>query len=128
MLTSANLQLHKVKSNSVKVMAALPVSIRDLDLNTDPLLPQHSLGMCWDLEKDTFSYRVTVPEKPYTRRSVLAIVNAIYDPLGFATPATLKGRVLRRRLVAMGSLGMSHEQRFMPSPMQVKKQLVSQSI
>lgn len=44
-----------------------------------------------------------LPEKPFTRREVLAIVNSIYDTLGFAIPTTLQGRLLLRELVQLGN-------------------------
>lgn len=47
--------------------------------------------MCWDLRIDSFTFRVHVEEKPYTRRGVLSVVNGLYDPLGFATPVTIGG-------------------------------------
>ena len=48
----------------------------------------------WNLEKDAFTFEMILPEKPYTDRGVLAILNSIYDPLGFGIPVTLQGRLL----------------------------------
>ena len=106
-LASANLRLHKVVSNSVNVMKAFPTEdlakdIRSLDLNQDNLPAQRSLGVFWNLETDAFTYKVSVPDKPFTRRGVLSVVNSIYDPLGLAAPVLLDGRLLLQRLVAMG--------------------------
>lgn len=50
--------------------------------------------MCWDLRIDSFTFRVHVEEKPYTRRGVLSVVNGLYDPLGFATLVTIGGILL----------------------------------
>ena len=67
MLAEANLRLHKVISNSVKVMEAFPnedrgKDLRDLDLRCDPLPPQRSLGVYWNIEKDAPSpTRLTLP-------------------------------------------------------------------
>ena len=88
-LATANLRLHKVVSNSVEVMEAFPAEDRakdvcDLDLRHDSLPAQRSLGVFWNLEMDAFTFKVTLPEKPFTRRGVLSIVNSVYDPLGFA--------------------------------------------
>ena len=74
MLATANLRLHKVVSNSVTVMEALPAedrakSVKDLDLRRDVLPTQRSLGVHWDIEKDHFTFRVLLPEKPFTRRT-----------------------------------------------------------
>ena len=61
------------------------------------------MGLYWDLERDVFTFRVSPPEKPFTRRGVLATINSTYDPLGFTTAVTLGGRLLLRKLVDMGS-------------------------
>ena len=107
MLATANLRLHKVVSNSVEVMEIFPTEdrgkdIRDLDLRRDSLPAQRSLGVYWDLEEDAFTFRVALPDKPFTRRGVLSIVNSIYDPLGPAVPVLLEGRLLLQQLVIMG--------------------------
>ncbi|XP_028415517.1 uncharacterized protein LOC114538584 [Dendronephthya gigantea] len=108
MLAEANLRLHKIVSNSITLMEALPqqdrvTNVRDLDLHNEPLPVQRSLGMYWSLQDDAFTYQVSVSERPYTRRGVLTVVNSVYDPLGFATPVTLKGKLILRKLVAMGN-------------------------
>ena len=107
MLATANLRLHKIVSNSVEVMEAFPTEdrgkgVRDLDLHRDSLPAQRSLGVYWDLEKDNFTFQVSPPDKPFTRRGVLSIVNSVYDPLGLAAPVLLEGRLLLQQLVAMG--------------------------
>ena len=72
MLATENLRLHKVVSNSVAVMEALPAedrtkSISDLDLRRDVLPTQRLLGVHWDIEKDHFTFRILLPEKPFTQ-------------------------------------------------------------
>lgn len=105
-LATANLRLHKVVSNSVTVMQAFPTEdlakdIRSLDLHNDELPAQRSLGVFWDLERDVFTYKVSITDRPFTRRGVLSLVNSIYDPLGLAAPVLLEGRLLLQELVAM---------------------------
>ena len=107
MLATANLRLHKVVSNSVEVMEPFPAEdrakdVRDLDLRRDSLPAQRSLGVYWDLEEDAFIFRVALPDKPFTRRGVLSIVNSIYDSLGLTVPVLLEGRLLLQQLVMMG--------------------------
>ncbi|KAK3738002.1 hypothetical protein QZH41_009629 [Actinostola sp. cb2023] len=89
-------------------MDAIPASDRaksvcNLDLNHDVLPPQRSLGVCWDLEKDTFTFSVTLQDKPFTRRGVLSVINSVYDPLGLAAPVILRGKLLLRQLTVMGN-------------------------
>ena len=115
MLITANLRLHKIASNSVEVMESFPIhdcvdNLKNLDISQDPLPSQHSLGVMWDLQRDIFTlqrdiftFQIKLPERPCTRRGVLAIINSIYDSLGFASPVTLQGRLLLRELNEMGN-------------------------
>jgi hypothetical protein len=94
-----NLRLHKICSNSNEVLSAfnkedLAMELRDLDFHRDNLPLQRSLGVCWNLQLDTFTFRVSLDKKPFRRRGVLSIVNGLYDPLGLATPVTIGGKLL----------------------------------
>ena len=107
MLRTANLRLHKIVSNSIEVMEAFPVEdrrkgVRDLDLRCDSLPAQRWLGVFWDLKNNNFTFQVTLPDTPFTRRGVLSTVNSIYDPLDVAVPVLLEGRLLLQKLVVMG--------------------------
>ena len=104
-LATSNLKLHKVVYNSVDVMEAFPTEdrakgVRDLDLQRDILPAERSLGICWDLERDVFTFHVSLPKKPFTRRGVLSVINSVYDPLGVAVPAMLEGRKLLQQLIS----------------------------
>ena len=106
-LATANLRLHKVASNSIEVMEAFSAEdratiVRDLDLRQDTLPAQRTLGVQWDLEKDVLTFSVNLPNKPFTRRGVLSVVNSIYDPLGLAAPVVLVGKLLLQHLVVLG--------------------------
>ena len=50
-----------------------------------------------------------VTEQILQRQGVLAIVNLVYEPLGFVPAAILKGRILLRKLVAMGNQKCTRE-------------------
>lgn len=78
----------------------LAKELKILDLNKDELPIQHSLGMSWDLQQDSFSYKLTNEEKPITRRGVLSSINSLFDPLGFISPVILQGRILMRDIIA----------------------------
>lgn len=72
--------------------------IKDLDLSTDELPVQRSLGVSWNIMSDTFTFHVPQNQKPFTCRVVLSVVNSLFDPLGFLAPVTVKGRLLLRQL------------------------------
>ena len=76
--------------------------MRDLDLRRDNLPAQRSLRVFWDLETDAFTFKVSLPQKPFTRRGVLSIVNSVYDPLGLVVPVMLEGRKILQQLIHMG--------------------------
>lgn len=102
-LAESNLKLHKIASNSVAVMKAfepeeLATGIKDLGLDDETLPAQRSLGLCWDISTDMFTFKVAVADKPYTRRGVLSVINSIFDPLGLAASVTIRGRLLLREL------------------------------
>ena len=70
-LAESNLIFHNIASNRVPVMQAfepqeLATGIRDLGLNNETPT-QRSLGLCWDIKMDTFTSKVAVSNKPYTR-------------------------------------------------------------
>jgi len=103
MLAESNLRLHKVASNCSQVMEAFPTEdrakdLKDLDLGVDPLPVQRSLGLCWNLQSDSFTYNVSNEAKPFKHRGVLSTVNSLYDPLGFVAPIIMQGKVQLREL------------------------------
>ena len=88
-------------------MEAIPAedhakSVKDLDLCHNVLPAQRSLGVHWDIEKDHFTFHVSLSEKPFTRRGVLSTINSMYDPLGLAFPVVLEGKLILQQLVVMG--------------------------
>ena len=104
MCAKAGLRLHKFASNSVEVLEAVPAEdrakeIKDLDLRHDTLPIQRSLGTYWCIESDTFQFRITLKDKPFTRRGILSTVSSVYDPLGIVCPVILTGKLLLRELV-----------------------------
>ncbi|RXN13114.1 hypothetical protein ROHU_009852 [Labeo rohita] len=102
-LSNSNIKLHKIASNSVKVMQAflpedLASGLQDLNFGNESWPAQRSLGLYWDIKTDTFTFKVTANDQPYTHRGVLSVVNSLFDPLGFVAPVTIRGRALVREL------------------------------
>lgn len=102
-LRESNLGLHKIASNRPAVLEAFhpedhPKGLKDFGLNKDPAPTQHSLGRCWKVTTDTFTFAVAETNKPFTRRGVLSIVNSLFNPLGLVVPVSIQGRTLLREL------------------------------
>ena len=103
--SGGNLRLHKIASNSQQVMDAfdnedLASSLKDLDLRKDEAPLQHSLGLCWDVSTDTFTFEISQEDKAFTKRGVLSVINSIFDPLGFLAPVIIQGRILMRDIMS----------------------------
>ncbi|XP_049322874.1 uncharacterized protein LOC125782565 [Astyanax mexicanus] len=105
MLACSNLRLHKIVSPNREVMEAFPVEdhasdLKNLDFSVDSLPVQRSLGVSWNLKNDTFTFQVSSEKKPFTRRGILSTINSLYDPLGFAAPVLIQGKILLRDLAS----------------------------
>ena len=103
-LGCSTLRLHKVASNDVNVMRSFPAEdlakdLKSLDLG-ERLPMQRSLGLGWDLNSDNFVFKVDVPNKATSKRSILSTVNSVFDPLGFLAPFTTVGKLLLRDIVS----------------------------
>lgn len=95
------LRLHKIASNSVEILqhfksTDLSKDLIGLNITQDDLPEQRSLGIAWNIEDDTFIFRVNKDPKPFTRRGVLSVINSLFDPIGFTAPVTVVGKVFLR--------------------------------
>ena len=70
----------------------------DVNLNQsgdfELLSTERALGMLWSLQTDSFKYQYVPKDNPCTRRSILANVASVYDPMGLVSPLLLSGRNL----------------------------------
>lgn len=90
-------RLHKFTSNSKEVISSVALEdraeeIKNIDLDQDVLPIEHVLGIQWCNENNCFSFRITLKDKPCTRRGMLSTVSSIFDPLGFVAPILLEGK------------------------------------
>ena len=102
-LAEANLRLHQFASNSTEVLNAFPSNdhakdVKHLDLDEEVAPTQRSLGLIWEVAAATFTFQVSISDKPFTRHGVLSTLSSLFDPLGMAAAFTLQGRFLLRSL------------------------------
>ena len=78
LLSKGGFQLTKWISNSRRVIKSVPTSERAISVK-DHLLYQLpcecALGTPWDVETDTFGFKISLRDKPSTRRGILSIVS-----------------------------------------------------
>ena len=101
LLSRGGFHLTKWASNSAVVIESIPESERAggvKDLNFSQPTIQRALGTHWDVVTDEITFKVTIKEKPPTRRGLLSIVSSIYDPLGLVAPFVLPAKILLQEL------------------------------
>ena len=67
----------------------LAKNFTSLDLQLDELPYERALGMFWNVEKDTFEFKLNIQKKEQTKRGILSSVFSVYDPLGLVAPIIL---------------------------------------
>ena len=103
LLSRGGFRLIKWISNDRKLIATVPMterapSVVKLNLDLDDLPTERTLGIQWDMETDSFSFRIVDQERAPTRRGILSIVSSMYDPLGFVAPVILQAKSLLQSL------------------------------
>ena len=94
-------QLRRMYSNSREVLEEITAykrapSVTNLDLEDLPI--DCALGTQWDVETETFSFRVKEKLIPDTRRGMLSLIPRFYNPLEFAAALILPAKVLLQEL------------------------------
>lgn len=105
LMEEGNLRLHKIASNSQDVMNAFSEDdkasrLKDIELGVSAAPMQRSPGLYWNLQSDSFTYHMSVGEKPFSKQGILSVVNSLYDPLGFIAPVVILSKLLLRDLTA----------------------------
>ena len=75
-------RLYKFTYNLKMVLEAIPEDdlakgLKNLDLRQNTLPMERALGVQWCMETDTFQFRITLQDKPLTRRGILSTVSSI---------------------------------------------------
>lgn len=104
-LSTFGIRLHKIVSSSRRVVESFPTSERaeelsEIDFESSSM--HRTLGVSWSVLDDSFVIKTDVPNRPFTKRGVLATVNSVFDPLGMVSPIVLGGRILQRQIIAGG--------------------------
>ena len=99
-LQKFGIEVHKINSNEPQVKESFASNdYSDSIVCIDPNPVPKTLGVVWDTVTDEVSVRMNIPDRPFTRRGVLATVNTVFDPLGLACPVVLGGRQFQRQLL-----------------------------
>lgn len=67
---------------------------KSLDLDSERLPVERTLGMLWNCQSDAFAFRTSTRANIKTKREVLQEVSSIYDPMGFLNPVVMVAKSL----------------------------------
>ncbi|KAJ8045018.1 hypothetical protein HOLleu_07935 [Holothuria leucospilota] len=104
----AGMEARKWLSNSKEVLHEIPPNHRaqQVRLAEGELPSVKALGLTWVSEEDMFIFsRLVAPEenKIWTKRKVLSKLASVFDPLGFVSPVTVRGKILMQEIWKSGS-------------------------
>ena len=68
------------------------------ELESGEIQKERALGVVWNIKTDTFGFKISLKDKPATKRGMLFELSSVYDPLGLASPFILKGRKIIQKL------------------------------
>ena len=99
-----NMELHKIVSSSPEVVKKFSGS--EEPGKTQPLLTSDggdsgtsALGVYWDTQSDQLMIIPSIPNRPFTKRGILSMINSLFDPLGLVSSVILQGRLIQRQIL-----------------------------
>ncbi|XP_068734492.1 uncharacterized protein [Montipora capricornis] len=106
LLSMASFKLRKWSSNETAVLEDAPVEDRQpsLEIREEGTPKIKTLGVMWETERDIFTFQVELPSacKEPTKRNVLSAIAALFDPLQFLSPFTMRATVLMQEIWMAG--------------------------
>ena len=56
------------------------------ELKSAQVQKERALGVVWNIKTDTFGFKISLKDKPATKRRMLSELSSLYDPLGLTSP------------------------------------------
>ncbi|CAM1291425.1 Uncharacterised protein r2_g46 [Pycnogonum litorale] len=106
MCKKGGFNLQKFLCNKIEVISSIPIEDRASAVETDIIpdsITERTLGILWSVNDDRFQFKVSLQDRPCTRRGILATISSIYDPLGFLAPYMLTGKLILQSLCKEGA-------------------------
>ncbi|XP_063635114.1 uncharacterized protein LOC134805841 [Cydia splendana] len=92
-----SMNLREWNSNSVKVMATIPLEYKSKEIDSMKVL-----GLDWDIKNDSLSLRFELTKQieasTVTKRDMLRLIASIFDPCGYAVPLVLPAKLFLQTL------------------------------
>ena len=104
-LSTCGFNLTKWISKSETVLATISPENRAEGaklLSLEGSCKERVLGVQWEAASDCLCVKIAIPNKPYTRRGMLAMTYSVFDPLGMVAPVLVEPKLLLRELCNHG--------------------------
>ncbi|XP_054276497.1 uncharacterized protein LOC128995504 [Macrosteles quadrilineatus] len=100
LLARGGFELRKWTSNCPEILQDLPQDHLETPVFLEATNHPHFaiLGLHWSPISDCFTYNLSLPDGPPTKRSVLSIIARIFDPTEFLSPVTMWAKTLMQIL------------------------------
>ncbi|XP_076301647.1 uncharacterized protein LOC143219631 [Lasioglossum baleicum] len=101
LLRRGKFELRKWASNSPTLLQDIDPTNHGLACSIDLAVDDSVkvLGVSWNPSRDQFIINIALPTvPPRTKRSILATIAKLYDPLGWVTPATITAKIFMQTL------------------------------
>jgi len=100
-LDKGGFKLTKWLSTSEEIVSSIPEErrspkLKDSWLNNE--LYERALGVRWNLQSDSFMFKIEMKKKPPTRRGMLSSISSVFDPLGFLAPVIMIPKLMLQEL------------------------------
>ncbi len=98
-------RLHKCVSNKREVLEEIDrneKAVQELDFDKAEAPIQRTLGVRWNVREDFFFFGCQAKGKATTKRGIVSMVSAIFDPCGYISPFTVRAKFLIQQLWASG--------------------------
>lgn len=78
------------------------VDVKVIDVDHGPLPVERVLGVQCCVQSDAFRFKISIQDRPLTRRGILSVVSSIYDPFGILAPVVPKAKLILQDLASRG--------------------------
>ena len=72
--------------------------VKDADLSSEERPIERALRVPWDIDEETFGFKIAAEEKLLRSHGLLSTLSSVYNPLGLAAPFILEGHIIIQKL------------------------------
>ncbi|GBN47631.1 hypothetical protein AVEN_110405-1 [Araneus ventricosus] len=98
LLKAGGMELHKRCANNEMLLENVPTEDQGYQFGDSDKDTVKTLGLRWNPKQDCFNFTITPTKSIPTKRTVLADIAKLFDPLGFLRPVIVKVKVFLQKL------------------------------